>query len=217
MRMAFGRVALGALALSLVLPSVVVLTAGTALASPVPFPCGRIVAFTRPSATQAGSIQLGTTTYLAAPGSLPDPPPPFPVGVITCLNGHVDASGTFTELDMNSLGDQIVCGRVAQFTPPSGAAPGDLTLVTNATWSLAVRASVPAPAQTSSAQCFKIDIDGLGNTEVVGFLGLAPPPAPGRQLPSTATEPGDRAPPLALALLGAVLIGAVMRLRARSQ
>lgn len=217
MSRALGRAALIVLAPWLVLLSLLVLSGGSALAETTftGFSCGRITAFTPPTATAAGSIRIGTTTFVAAPGSLPNPAPPLDVGAVVCLTGRLDANGAFVSLEAGTLGERAVCGRVTGSTPSSATTAGTLTLVTNATWILPVRAGVAlTPAQTTGSQCFKIEVNAQGNAEVVSYGGPVPGGGP---LPSTTTDSGNPTPVRALTVvLGAALIaGALWRLRAR--
>jgi hypothetical protein len=178
------------------------------------FPCGRITAFTPPTATTAGSIRIGTTTFVAVPGSLPNPAPPLDVGAVICLTGKLDANGAFVSLEAGTLGERVVCGRVAGSTSSSATAPGTLTLVTNATWILPVGAGVAlTPAQTTGSQCFKFEVNAQGNAEIVGYRG---PVSGGGQLPSTSTDDGNSMPASALVvvLATALIAGVLWRLRA---
>ena len=133
------------------------------------YPCGRVTAYTPPTATAAGSIQIGTTTFAAVAGSLPNPPPPIAIGAVLCLTGRLDSSGAFTSLTASDMGEQMACGTVTGFTPASATAAGSITLRTNASWTLPVRAGVTvSSAGSTAAHCFKFEVNAAGNAEVVG-------------------------------------------------
>jgi hypothetical protein len=204
MKAAFRGLAIGVASLTLVLVS-----AAPAAAESRGFPCGRVTAFTPPTATTPGSIRLGTTTYPAAAGALPNPPPPnLFVGSTLCLVGQMDTTGAFTSLQTATFGEQAVCGSVGAFTPATATAPGSLTLVTNASWTMPVRAGLTlSPAQTTGAQCFNFEINADGNTEVVGYYG------PVRQLPSTSTRDSSQAGAAAMLILVGVWLVALSLFR----
>lgn len=182
----------------------------------VGYPCGRVTAYAAPSSTSDGSITIGTRTFVARAGSLPNPPPPINVGATVCLTGQLDASGAFTSLTASTFGDTL-CGAVVAYTPPSAAASGTLTIRTNAEWTVPVRAGASlTSAQTSGNQCFKYELNAQGNAEIVSAAG-APQSGTGTQQPpsqlpsttstgTTAPAPADQTDVNRLTLLAAILL-----------
>ena len=192
------------------------------LQAQVGYPCGRVTAFAAPSSTSEGSITIGTRTFVARAGSLPNPPPPIAVGATLCLTGQLDASGAFTSLTASTFGDSL-CGAVVAYTPPSATASGTITIRTNVEWTLPVRASTSlSSAQTTGNQCFKYELNAQGNAEIVSSAGAPqtvtgtpqPPSAAASQLPSTSTgttpAPADELGVIRLTLLSAILIAVVV-------
>lgn len=162
-------------------------TAAPAFAQEVGFPCGRVNAYTAPTDTTAGSITIGTRTFVANAGSLPKPPPPIAVGAVLCLTGELDASGAFTALTASTFGEEV-CGAVVSSTPALASAGGTLTIRTNAVWTLPVRAGTTfTSAQLTGIQCFRYELNAEGNAEVVAHARVAGATATPSQLPSTAT------------------------------
>jgi len=184
----------------------VLVCAAPALAESRGFPCGKVTAYTPPTATTPGSIRIGTTTFATTAGSLPNPPPPIAVGSILCLTGRLDATGAFTSLTTATLGEQVVCGTVQAFAPASTTTPGSVTILSNASWTLPVRAGVAlSAAQATGAQCFKFGVNADGNAEVVGYSGPGTP-APVGQLPNTSTRDSSEGALAILALAGTLLV-----------
>lgn len=175
--------------------------AGHAQSAPPVLPCGRVTAFTAPTATTTGSIRLGTTTFTLAAGRS-DSPPPVAVGSLLCLTGEFNAAGEFL-FSITTLGDQVVCGAVSAFTPASTTSSGSITVIGARSVVIPVRPGTTfSQAQTTGSQCFKFDINAEGNAEVIGYAGpgsggaaaLAP-----QRLPSTSTD--SRPAALAVATL----------------
>jgi hypothetical protein len=170
--------------------------------------CGRVVAFTPPTATAAGSITLGTTTFSLKAGSLPNPAPPnLVVGAIVCM----DENPAGEILAQTTLVGDTVCGQLTAMTAAS------VTLQGNRTRIIPVRQGTSlASAQLGANECFTFAINAAGNAEIVGFGGPAPTltTAPG-QLPSTSTaaEP-NLTVPLSL-VLGLSVLAALLALRKR--
>ncbi len=178
-----GLLAASCAAPTTVAPATAVATASTpvttARSAPPVFPCGRVTALTAPTATAAGAITLGTTTFELAPGSWTNPPPPIAIGTVSCLSGEQNAAGQF--LAQAVLVADAVCGTVTAFTAASAAARGSITIMGKRSVNIPVRAGVTlSAAQTSGSQCFSFDFDAAGNTEIVGFAGAVPsaPAAP---------------------------------------
>lgn len=173
--------------------------------------CGRVNAFTAPTATASGSIQLGTSTFILAAGSLPNPAAPnLPVGAIVCLSGQQNAAGEF--LAESVLVGDTWCGTVTAFAAPTASSRGSLTLTGNRARTVAVRQGATLTGvQTGATQCFKFAFDGAGDPEIVGGA-TTPAGAPVRQLPSTSTERDTE--PLMLALISIAAAGTI-GLRAR--
>lgn len=212
------------IALVLAVAAVATVLGGTsALAQQQPqvgFTCGRVTAFTAPTGTSDGSIAIGTMTFVARAGSLPNPPPPIAVGTTLCLTGQMDASGAFTSLTASTFGD-TVCGTVVAFSAPSATAAGTLTIRTNAEWTLPVRAGTTLnAAQTTGSQCFTFALNAQGNAEIIASAGApksgttAGQTGAPSQLPSTsvtASEPASQPVfGLALVLVAAAIAGAVI-------
>ena len=195
----------------------VLIAAVPALAESAPpvFPCGRVTAFTAPTATAAGSIQLGTTTFVLAAGSLPSPPPPIAVGAITCLSGEQNAAGEFLAT-MNLVGD-TVCGTSTAFTAASATQTGNVTLMGKRSVIIPVRAGASlSGAQVGRDQCFTFGFNATGDAEIVGFVGPVPtanvpgPTAravPG-QLPNTSTDQSGASPVLMFIVIATLSAGA---------
>lgn len=184
---------------------------------PPTFECGRVNAYTAPTATASGSIQLGTATFILAAGSLRNPPPPnLVVGATVCLSGEQNAAGEF--LAQTVLVGDTLCGTVTAFAAATASSRGSLTLTGNRARTVAVRQGATVTGvQTGASQCFKFAFDAAGNPEIVGGVtpvgATTPPP---RQLPATSTE-RDAAPvALALALISIAVGGTVVGLARRA-
>lgn len=185
--------------------------ASSALAQVVPptLECGRVNAFAAPTATASGSIQLGTSTFILAAGSLPNPAAPnLPIGAIVCLSGEQNAAGEF--LAQSVLVGDTLCGTVTSFTAATTSSRGSLTLTGNRARTVAVRqGAMLTGVQTGASQCFTFAFDSAGNPEIVGGA-TTPTGDPVRQLPSTSTAselgwwPGVVSALLALSLFAAV-------------
>lgn len=175
--------------------------------------CGRVNAYTAPTATASGSIQLGTSTFILAAGSRSDPTPPnLVVGATVCLSGEQNGAGEF--LPRTVLVGDTLCGTVTAFGAATRGSKGSLTLTGNRARTVAVRQGVTlSGVQTSATQCFKFAFDGAGNPEIVGGA-TTPSGAPVRQLPSTSTE--REAAPLVLALISIAGGGAIGLLARRA-
>lgn len=135
--------------------------------APPVFPCGRVAALTPPTASAAGSIVLGTTTFQLAPGSWPNPPPPVATGSVSCLSGEQNPAGQF--LAQFTLVGDTLCGTVGAFTAASATTPGSITIVGKRSVNIPVRAGVTlSAAQTTGSQCFNSAFNAAGDTEIVG-------------------------------------------------
>lgn len=175
------------------------------------FPCGRVTAFTPPTATSTGSITLGTNTFVLAAGSLPAPPPPIAVGALTCLSGEQNAAGEF--LATTTLVGDTVCGTVTAFTPATASSAGSITMTAGRrTVTIPVRTEITlASSQTTGTQCFTFGFNAAGNAEVTGSAATQTAPS---QLPSTSTSsdaPGGAAAVLVLLMALGVTAAAAFR------
>lgn len=175
--------------------------------------CGRVNAYTAPTATSSGSIQLGTSTFILAAGSLSNPGPPnLVVGATVCLGGEQNAAGEF--LATTVLVGDTWCGTVAAFAPAAATSRGSLTLTGNRARTVAVRQGVTLTGvQAGASQCFKFAFDGAGNPEIVGGATTLTG-APVGQLPSTSTE--RDAAPFVLALISIGAAGTIVTLARRA-
>ena len=172
-------------------------------ATPPALACGRVVAYTPPTAGAAGSITLGTTTFALKAGSEPNPPTPIVVGAIVCLDEN-QAGEIFAKAHLVS---DTICSTLAAITPASASAPGSITLQSNRQRIISVRPGTSlAGAQVGSSACFTYGFNSAGDPEVRGFVGAQPTASPPvRQLPSTSTNGPD---PARLALIVAVAAAA---------
>jgi LPXTG-motif cell wall-anchored protein len=185
-----------------------------AQAAPSGYPCGRVNAYTAPTATAAGSITIGTTTFDLAPGSAPATP--IAVGSELCIHGPRNAAGAFTAFTVSPMGEGI-CATVVAYTPPTATAAGSITFDTpdNGRVTLSVRPGTTlSQEQVTGNQCFRTGVNAEGNAEVNAYLrpGEGAAPAPG-QLPSTSTAPITAAAIAALTIL--VAGGSLVTLRRR--
>src|SRR5438132_7499565 len=110
-------VGLGSVALQMVaVLAITLLGATVALAADVP--CGTVTAYTAPTATTAGSVSIGTSTFVLAAGATAvgapagTTPPPAAIGFGTCINGPRNASGAFTAFSFSPMNAGI-CGSVS--------------------------------------------------------------------------------------------------------
>ena len=180
--------------------SMVLLATPAAADAVVASPCGVVTAFTAPTATAAGSVTIGGTTFtLAAGAQVPgggDPARAFVVGPAQCIAGQLNAAGAFTTFVSSPMGSTF-CGTVLSFTPATATAAGSITLQNgpNAAMSLPVAAGTTLQtSQVTGANCFTIAANAQGVGQITGFQGAqggttapAAPAAP-RQLPSTSTS-----------------------------
>lgn len=161
------------------------------------YPCGRVTAYTAPTAITPGSITLGTSRFELAPGSAPERE--FAVGSETCIDGERNATGAYTRVTLTprALG---VCGVVTAYSAPTASAPGSITLTSaGGAYTLPVSAGVTLlQAQVTGGQCFGIGVNAQGNAEVLRYIGVWDgPPRPSatpRGLPSTAVAATDAVP-----------------------
>ncbi len=211
-----GRVSLAAsIALALFFAAAAPVSAQPASAG---FLCGRVTAYSAPTATTDGSIGIGTTTFVLRAGSLVGQPPPITIGALTCIDGRRDASGAFiASFGITTLGDSQICGPVTSFTPATATGPGSITIaIGQLPPTLPVRVGVSlSPTQTTGSQCFKwVVYSGDGNAEVINYIGPASS-APANQLPSTSTGTSGNTAAVVLILLGAMAVsaGAIWRSR----
>jgi hypothetical protein len=183
----------------------VALTLGSTPALAADIPCGTATAYTAPTSTTAGSVTIGVSTFVLAPGatSVGAPtgtaPQPPPIGFGTCINGPRNAAGAFTAFSFSPLNAGI-CGAVSGYVPASASAAGSITLTngTTAPSTLPIAAGVSlASAQVTGNQCFALGTDGRGSGQVTGYIspqGSAPAtgvPAPSAPAPTTSTSSVD--------------------------
>lgn len=181
--------------------AIIAVAAGHAAAlavTPSAFPCGRVTAYTAPTATTPGSITLGMGRLELAPGSAPNRD--IATGSDLCLDGTRDASGRFTQVAVAPMA-QGTCGVVTAYTPASGATGGSLTLTAgDFSYKLPVASGTTLTGeQTTGDQCFGIGVNGQGNAEVVRYSGprqgapaaTAAPAAAASRLPTTAAAPAQ--------------------------
>jgi len=200
---------------------------GPALAaSPSEVPCGTVTAYTAPTASVAGSIRLGTRTFVLAAGTSRGDtgPTQIAIGTNLCVNGQRDAGGTFTGSWLISPLGHAQCGQVVAFTPATATTAGSIKIEVV---ELPVAAGLTlSQSQVTGAQCFTLGVNAQGDVQVAAYAGPfagapagvgapaatnAPAstnrPAPA-QLPNTAT--GSAGNPLGLVI---VLIAVVLLLR----
>jgi len=180
-------------------------------ATPPALACGRVVAYTPPTAGAAGSITLGTTTFALKAGSEPNPPSPIVVGAIVCLDEN-QAGEIFAKAHLVS---DTICSTLAAITPASASAPGSITLQSNRQRIISVRPGTSLTgAQVGSAACFTFGFNTAGDPEIRGYVGAQPTASqpPVRQLPTTSTSGND---PAWLALVVAVATAATAAYAAR--
>lgn len=152
--------------------------AGTALAGEQTTACGRINAFTDPTASTPGSVTIGGRTFVLAttvvfyPRSGVAPPA---VGSVHCVTGELGPSGTF--LTVTAVGHPFMppyprCGTVRSLRPATPASTGAIEMsgVGESLQSLAIRAGVALPPDASQGyRCFVQDLTPTGDLVVIGM------------------------------------------------
>lgn len=214
---------------------VLVATSGVAVAAaagPLTY-CGTVKAYQPSSATGAGSIVVGSRTYVIAAGT----PPlaalsPGDRNGNRCVAGELDAAGRFIRLDSahpyGSVGSSgvtyTICGTVADYRPPQGQ-DGLLVLHEGGRETIVPAGTqLPLAAGASPGQrCFSGGLNASGDAIIAGVAavggpGGSPQPPP-RSLPSTSTHaPVDVSFGFVLGacltvLLTALLVGRTRRAR----
>lgn len=196
----------------LAIVALVLLAGSPAVAqTPGPPPCGRVTAYTMPTANTAGAITFGTTTFRLAAGSAPETA--IATGQDVCINGERDATGTFTRFTVTPMA-QGICGMVTAFVPATAASPGSMTLSSvQGSVTVRVRPGVTlSPEQATGGHCFTTGVNAEGNPEIVGYISQWNAP---RQLPSTTTSSAGGRMVLAVGLLAGTAAFAVAGRRLR--
>lgn len=203
-----GRRILGAIALlagTLIVASVITTTTAVGQ-TPNGYPCGRVTAYTGPTANSAGSITIGTSRFALASGSVDRE---IAVGSDICIDGPRDAAGAYTRVTVRPMAEGT-CGTVTSYTPASPTNPGSITLASTAgTFTLPVAPGVLLTSdQIAGGQCFTVGVNAEGNAQVVRhsgrWEGASAPTPTARQLPSTSVAIAASAPGTAVATAGVI-------------
>lgn len=147
-------------------------TATPATAGFFRFPCGTVTAYAAPTATAAGSVSLGTSTFALARASGPANNAELPVGRSLCVNGDQDATAMFTQFSVSPMGPGI-CSVVAAYTPASATAPATIDFSTpKPPVRIPVASGVTfAPTQVTGDQCFRVTPDAQGTAQITEYIG----------------------------------------------
>lgn len=145
-------------------------TATPATAGHFKWPCGTVTAYVAPTATAAGSVSLGTSTFALARGS--GPTNNASLSGSLCVNGDQDVAGVFTQFSVSPMGEGI-CSVVTAYAPASATAPGSLDFGTpKPPVTIPVAAGVTfSPAQVTGDQCFRVTPDAQGTAQVTAYIG----------------------------------------------
>jgi hypothetical protein len=161
-------------------------TGSSAIVASFKLPCGTVTAYTAPSATAAGSVSLGTSTFVLLRGSGPTSGNGLSVGSSLCVIGDQDAAGAFIQFSVAPMGPGF-CGVVAAHTPASATAAGSIAFATKPPVTVPVVAGVTfSAAQVSGDQCFRVVPDAQGTAQVTAYSGprsgVAPSATPGTSM-----------------------------------
>jgi hypothetical protein len=200
---------------------------------------GRVLAYTAPTATAAGSITIGTRIFELPPGSLALAlvPTPLTIGSDVWFTGLRRAAGEpFFVYSVRPKSG--ICSEVTAFAPSTATTRGSITFGPQP---LPIALGVTlSQAQTTGFQCFSLGVDTRGDAEVVAhdaaqtrrILGptrtspatgtastptstAATPRVP--QLPATSTGASESVAVLCLVVVGAIAIGATDYWRSRAR
>ena len=176
---------------------------GSSFANAADVPCGTATAYTAPTATTAGSVGIGTSTFVLAAGATAvgappgTTPPQAPIGFGTCINGPRNSSGAFTAYSFSPINAGI-CGSVSGYQAASPTAKGTITLTNGSTApsTLPIATGVAlTTAQVTGNQCFNLSVDAQGTGQVSGYAG----PQSGSSPPAATAPSTSAAAPSALA------------------
>lgn len=182
------------------------------------YSCGRVTAYTAPTATGAGSIRIGTSTFQLAAGALAERQ--IGVGQNVCLQGDRNASGAYARFTVIPMAEGT-CGAASSYVPPTSTQAGRITLTSTAgAFVFGIRPGTTLTAsQVTGSRCYRLGVKAdTGDAEINGYVGPwdAPTtPSPG-QLPGTSTAPELGSWPGVAPALFAVSVFALLRLRWRS-
>lgn len=115
--------------------------------------CGVVRAFTAPTASAPGSIDIGSRHYAIAAGVRPPMPGQVNVGAAQCVWGGIDAPIGPFGAGAEPI-EQWRCGRVRDFAAPTSTAAGHVALLEY--WSLGLL-SLPIPAGVALPSAMPFD------------------------------------------------------------
>lgn len=153
--------------------------------------CGQLSTYTSPTATRAGSMQIGDRVFVILPAPAPAAekfPAQTLVGSLVCLGARSDAQGRLLVDSTYGVGltpmPPVLCGLVVSYSPPARTSSGQIRLsggVGNGAL-LVLDTSYPWPASLADGHtCVTTGSDARG-------LALA------RGLGASNTQPGGMAP-----------------------
>jgi len=203
-----------------ILVSLTFLTTPAAAEPPYLATCGTVRVFIAPSATVAGSVTIGTSTFaLHASDQLPAA---SPVGLAMCINRTLTTAGPVLELIAMP---SPICGEVLGLSPAIPDQRGAVIDIVTTTPGLRIAlAASPNLAftfpQRATSACFEIRIDASGTAIASMVMGAAVPAAtptapPITTLPSTATDARSAEVVAIVGTTSAAIAFLVMRRRRR--
>ncbi len=203
-----------------ILVSLTFLTTPAAAEPPYLATCGTVRVFIAPSASVAGSVTIGTSTFaLHASDHLPAA---SPVGLAMCINRTLTTAGPVLELIAMP---SPICGEVLGLSPAIPDQRGAVIDIVTTTPGLRIAlAASPNLAftfpQRATSACFEIRIDASGTAIASMVMGAAVPAAtptapPITTLPSTATDARSAEVVAIVGTTSAAIAFLVMRRRRR--
>lgn len=161
--------------------------------------CGRVGTYTAATATNPGSLTVGSRTFVVAAGTAESSVnAPIRVGTAQCISGERSANGNLSAIAASAFPPSY-CGVVSAFVAPTASAKGSITLGTTAQITFDIPAG-SALASVPNYACVSLVLDASGDAIVSGPVST-PSVQVGGSLPSTTTlASGPDAPLLGLAL-----------------
>ena len=161
--------------------------------------CGLVSAWTRPTASAAGSITVGTRTFAIAAGTTYSTVNAAPIlGQPACLGGSLDANGVLIEYAAQPGLPGCISGAIDRYVAPTPSSAGEVHFViptppplTDYSYRYVIPAGTPMPANANDgAHCFTLALAPSGDVFVAGAQVPAPDRSPGSRpstLPTTST------------------------------